>query len=211
VTVAASATASPSGWATADPTKESYPAVLVPCPAPSPSLQRGTATAAPHIDYESTGFFPAYVTTQEYKDSLNTKAEVVVIMLGTNDAVWSPNQTDFAEDFTQLLDTYINLPHKPHVIVMLPPHLLGLKGYDDKLEKVVEQEKAVIAEKRLDMIDAYAFSADMAKYSKDGVHFTFEGYRLLAEFVYALSGNVQNKPEDCKSLRWIIGGDRVII
>jgi acyl-CoA thioesterase-1 len=136
---------------------------------------------------------PPFFSTQEYTDSLKTKAEVIVIMLGTNDAVWSPKQTDFAEDYAQMLDTYINLPQKPKVIAMLPPHLLGLKGYDDQLEKVVEQEKAVIKEKGLDMIDAYTFSADMAKYSKDGVHLTPEGYRLLAGFVYEQLGVILSK------------------
>jgi lysophospholipase L1-like esterase len=179
------------GMGTANQTTESYPGVLATLTGPFTFITERYGHSGATVDYESKGAFaPSYASTQEYADSLNTKAEVIVIMLGTNDAVWSSGQPDFTEDYAQMLDTYLNLPHKPKVIAMLPPHLLGLKGYDDKLEKVVEMEKAVIQEKGLDLIDAYTFSADMAKYSKDGVHFTPEGYKLLAEFVYEALGDI---------------------
>jgi lysophospholipase L1-like esterase len=182
------------GMGTANQATESYPGVLATLTGPFTFITERYGHSGATVDYESKGVFaPSYASTTEYADSLKTKAEVIVIMLGTNDAVWSSGQPDFAEDYAQMLDTYLNLPHKPKVVAMLPPHLLGLKGYDDKLEKVVEMEKAVIQEKGLPMIDAYTFSADMAKYSKVGVHFTPEGYRLLAEFVYEELGDILSK------------------
>jgi lysophospholipase L1-like esterase len=178
------------GMSTKDPTTESYPAVL------------GTLTGGPFsftteryghsgatVKYDGgTSFAMPYAGTQEYKDSLNTKADIVVIMLGTNDAVWATDQSYFTDSFTKMVNTYINLPQKPQVIVMLPPHLFGdsLKGYKDKLASIVDKEKAVAKDLNLDVIDAYTFTQSMTvpKYSTDGVHFTTYGYKLLAEFVY---------------------------
>ena len=48
----------------------------------------------------------------------------------------------------------------------------------------MEDEKTVINELGLDIINIYEFSENMSKYSEDGVHFTSEGYKVLAEYIY---------------------------
>lgn len=168
------------GMGAGDPAAESYPSYLAAYTGPFKFVTENYGHSGATVDYES---FLAYSGTQAYKDSLNTKADIVLIMLGTNDAVWSPNQTDFAEDYKQMLETYVNLPHSPRVIAMTPPRLF-FEGFGDKLADVVEDEKAVISEMGLDIINIYEFSEDMSRYSEDGVHFTAEGYKILAEYIY---------------------------
>jgi lysophospholipase L1-like esterase len=163
-----------------DPATQSYPAVLS-------TLKSGKLVftaenygcSGATVDHES---FKPYTNQAEYTSSLTTTANVVVIMLGTNDAVMSPNQTDFDEDYKQLLDIYINLPQKPKVIVITPPHLYN--NFDGNVSKLADREKAIAQEMGLDVIDIYALSADMGQYSKDNVHFNAEGYKLLAEYIY---------------------------
>lgn len=169
------------GMGTGNPDTESYPGVLATFTGEFKFTTENYGYSGATVDYES---FLAYANTQPYEDSLKTEADIVLIMLGTNDAVWSPNQPDFPEDFRQMLETYINLPHSPRVIVMTPPHLLGIEGFDDLLADVVEEEKSVISEMGLDIINVYEFTENMAKYSEDGIHFTAEGYKILAEYIY---------------------------
>ncbi|NLL39830.1 MAG: hypothetical protein GX254_09640 [Clostridiales bacterium] len=168
------------GMGADNPDTESYPGILATLTGPYKFTTENYGHSGATVDYES---FLAYANTQAYKDSLNTEADIVLIMLGTNDAVWSPNQTDFPEDYRQILETYLNLPHSPRVIAMTPPHLF-IQGFGDLLEDVVEDEKTVINELGLDIINIYEFSENMSKYSEDGVHFTSEGYKVLAEYIY---------------------------
>jgi lysophospholipase L1-like esterase len=58
----------------------------------------------------------AYVTTQEYTDSTNFNPNIVIIQLGTNDAldnVWTPDGGEFAADAQALINHYAALPAHP--------------------------------------------------------------------------------------------------
>ena len=63
-----------------------------------------------------------YTQTVQFKQSMAAHVDVVVIMLGTNDArkvFW--NETRFKSDYTDLIERYQALPSKPIVFVCTPP------------------------------------------------------------------------------------------
>jgi acyl-CoA thioesterase-1 len=62
-----------------------------------------------------------YMYTNEFPKALNSKPDVVIIMLGTNDAREKLNDTEFVNSFNYLVQSFIDLEPQPHVYVMTPP------------------------------------------------------------------------------------------
>ena len=176
------------GMTAEDPATQSYPSVMARLVGREICFQTenyGLSGAA--VDPKDDFFFAnPYVASPEYAASMKTQAEIVLLMLGTNDAFWSPNRDVFEENFTALLQTYIDLPQAPQVIVVLPPHtffeMAGVK-YDDYLEELVAKEKTVAENLGLPVIDARSFNEGQADMFVDGIHFTVDGYALLAETI----------------------------
>jgi lysophospholipase L1-like esterase len=171
-----------------DPDTQSYPAVMAGLVGreiyfKTENYGRSGATVDPKDDFF---FANPYSSSPEYADSVQTEAELVLLMLGTNDAFWSPNRDVFEENFTALLQSYIDLPQAPRVIVVLPPHtFFEMMGtiYDDTLEELVVKEKAVAETLGLPVIDARSFNEGRPELFVDQIHFTVEGYALLAETI----------------------------
>ena len=172
-----------------DPTTQSYPSVMAKLTQGGIRFvteNYGLSGAA--VDPKDDFFFAnPYVASPEYAASVATQAEIVLLMLGTNDAFWSPNRDIFEENFTALLQTYIDLPQAPQVVVVLPPHtffeMAGV-NYDDYLEELIAKEQTVAETLGLPVIDARSFNEGQADMFVDGIHFTVDGYALLAETIY---------------------------
>jgi lysophospholipase L1-like esterase len=180
------------GYDLSDPGTETFPAVLATLSGDYSFQTENYGVAGVAVNNES---FLSYFKSGVCARSLQTKASVILVTLGANDAVWAPDMTDFREDYKQLLETYIKLPHAPRVIVMTPPRLLGLKGYDALMAQIVREETVAARELNLDIIDIYAFSDGMEGYSDDSVHFNAQGHRLVAEYIYkALSEILSQQP-----------------
>ncbi len=176
-----------------DPATQSYPAVMA-------TLREGGyrfvtenyGLSGACVDPDDSYFFALpYDASAEYAASILTQADVVLLMLGTNDAFWSPHLDIFEENYSKLIRTYIELPQKPTVIAVLPPHLyFTMEGmdtgiYDTNIANVVQYEKNVAEALGLPVIDAYSFNADSPELFVDGIHFTVEGYSLLAQEIYS--------------------------
>ncbi len=179
------------GMGAQDPVAESYPAVLASLDGKYKFETEKYGHSGATVDY--VGWLP-FAGTEEYADSLKTQADIVLLMLGTNDTVFSQNRDIFPENFEKMVSTYVGLPCKPKVIVMLPPHFFNdgpmLQASIANLETVIEQEKQVAAKLGLDTIDVYSLTEGRSDLSPDGVHFTAEGYKVLARFVYDELGKI---------------------
>ena len=144
-----------------------------------------TETGLPGLVYHTIGKNGATYRTFIDQDRIqlidSLKPDLVIISLGTNDAFWSPNRDIFEENFTALLQTYIDLPQAPQVIVVLPPHtffeMAGV-NYDDYLEELIAKEKTVAENLGLPVIDARSFNEGQADMFVDGIHFTVDGSHL---------------------------------
>lgn len=181
------------GEASDDPVTQSYPAVLAGIEGKYKFITEKYGRSGATVDY--VGFLP-YAGTEEYEASLETEADIVLIMLGTNDTVFSMNRNIFPDNYRKLVQTYIDLPCKPQVIVMLPPHFFSPYGADAALEPLIEQEKEIAEELGLEVIDVFTFTENRYDLGNaDGVHFSVEGYKALAEFVYEELSNILDKAD----------------
>jgi len=80
----------------------------------------------------TTSGFKSYWDTPRFKESLLSKPDIVVIMLGTNDAasgVWCNKYTEFVPIYDRLIKTYLALESRPKVFVADPPPIYNGSSY----------------------------------------------------------------------------------
>ncbi len=136
-----------------------------------------------------------YVGTEVYADSLKTAPDIVVIMLGTNDAKpvnWdgiADNPRRFIADTVALVRTYQQLGSAPTVFLALPPTVH--KPYSTITEEALVQ-KVIPALRRVakvtdaHLIDVHAATENAAEHFADGVHPSDDvGRKCIADAVAA--------------------------
>lgn len=135
----------------------------------------------------SSGDVP-YRDSEAYRSSLETDADIVLIMLGTNDSKprnW--NAGYYEKQLEELINTYEKLPKHPAVYAMTPP-----AAYENTIEvdgSVIEKEIVPMiyrASERtnIPVIDIFTITKDHPEYFFDGVHPTYDGNKLIADTVY---------------------------
>lgn len=133
------------------------------------------------------GQYP-YESFPEYELAMKTKADVVVILFGTNDSktISYAHIADFEDDFHHLLDGLRAGGRQPRILVGLPtPVLRELKSIDEvRLEPIRERLRKLARAENLQTIDLpAAFKGHEERLEKDGVHPDVEGMKLIAEAV----------------------------
>jgi len=106
-----------------------------------------------------------YVESEEYQQSLKSKPDIVVLMLGTNDTkTYNWNASDYEAGLKELVESYQQLDTKPTVYLMRSPYCYSLDGSDvaeydiqpavvsDELGGIVDK---VAAETGVEVIDLY--------------------------------------------------------
>ena len=136
-----------------------------------------------------------YVESEEYQQSLKSKPDIVVLMLGTNDTkTYNWNASDYEAGLKELVESYQQLDTKPTVYLMRSPYCYSLDGSDvaeydiqpavvaDELGEIVEK---VAAETGVEVIDLYQLTEGQDELYTDGIHFNAKGYELIADEVYS--------------------------
>ena len=55
---------------------------------------------------------------------MNSEADIVIMMLGTNDSkIYQWNRREYHNDYVEMVKIMKNLPSKPDVYLMVPPPL----------------------------------------------------------------------------------------
>ena len=135
-----------------------------------------------------------YVESAPYKKSLDSKPDIVLLMLGTNDSkTYNWDAASYEEGIRSLVQTYKGLDTNPTVYLMLSPYCYALDGSDiaeyQVQPKLVAGEisdivKKVAKEEGVDVIDLYSVTADKQERYRDGIHFDAEGYKIIADTIY---------------------------
>lgn len=130
-----------------------------------------------------------YKATSTYTKSLEYEPNVVIVMLGTNDATpknWISEQS-FYEDYKAIISSYQTLPSNPKVIVMSPIPSISQKAEDpdDDLIKneIRETVKKIADEENLCYIDMYEEFSLKTELYRDGLHPNAKGAENIAEIV----------------------------
>lgn len=130
-----------------------------------------------------------YWNTDQFVPSHDYNPDIVVIMLGTNDAKptnWT-NNSQFIADYTDLIESYKNLPSEPTVYICYPPPVYGtVAGITDARIKneVIPKITEVAAQNGVSVIDIYSALSNKKELFPDLVHPNQEGARQLAQTVY---------------------------
>lgn len=132
-----------------------------------------------------------------YRESLEYDADIVLIMLGTNDAKVTndPSTTNWKEgspeqfktDLKALIEVYRNLPNHPTVYVLTSPTAFNNGNYNivpSNVDTIAGLQREVAAEVNAPLIDMHTLTANMGSYFSDNIHPNQAGYARLAQLVY---------------------------
>ena len=176
------------GFTLLNPWKQSYPALLQEKLGQEYEVRNyGYNDASARFDADT-----PYVNKSACRKSRAWSPDIVLLMLGTNDTKrrnWDPEV--FRRDYKALVESYLNLPSSPRVILIAPIRIF-LKGglpilglYPDTLEEGVRPAiRETAGRLGLELVDLRDLFTD-SRYMMDGVHPQREGARILAEAVYS--------------------------
>lgn len=136
----------------------------------------------------------SYRKQDRYQQSLDYGADIVVLMLGTNDAKtenWE-NSEAFLSDYRTLVETYRELETEPEMILMTPPAVFasdeteessfGIRS--DVVRQIADAVKDFGEEEGFSVIDLYTLTEDHPEwFREDGIHPNAEGARQIAAAV----------------------------
>jgi lysophospholipase L1-like esterase len=131
----------------------------------------------------------SYMSQPTFQEAKEYQPEIVIIMLGTNDALPSFHNynSSFEDDYTKLISEFQGLASKPQIWLVLPPPILkNGTGLSTEFfeQNVVPNIEQVANKTNLPTINVYSASVNHPEYFPDGVHPNSEGSQLIANEVY---------------------------
>lgn len=119
------------------------------------------------------------------------RPDYIIFMLGTNDSRehnWTDAKT-FEKEYRRLLNFFRSFSHKPCIIAMTCPQVFWDKKLLDInldiLEQIVEIQKKVLDEQKINYIDVHELTKGREDlYAPDLVHFNSKGAKFIAFNVY---------------------------
>jgi len=130
-----------------------------------------------------------YVYTPAFKAAKQFEPQIVIIMLGTNDANPALNESnaDFISEYTLLVTQFQELASKPKVWVAEPPPIFpnnsGLNG-TYLAQNIIPDVQQVAKQTGADLIDVYTAMLGHSTYFSDGVHPDSDGSAVVANVTY---------------------------
>ena len=135
----------------------------------------------------------AYTSTRVYAASIEKEADIIIIMLGSNDVFgnnWRDEET-FYKYYVELVESYLESDNEPEIYLCKIPKIYaeegGYWGYElqEKTELVIRVIERVAHEKNLHLIDMNTITSKHPEwYLSDGVHFNYDGTIGVAEEVF---------------------------
>ena len=118
----------------------------------------------------------SYMDSTLFQSALDFKPDIVIIMLGTNDARPNlfPFNSTFVDDYITLINAFQKLSHSPEIWLVLPPPIFddqsGAISPEYFEQIILPGIRQVADETNLPVIDVYSHLIDCSEYFPDGVH-----------------------------------------
>ncbi len=130
-----------------------------------------------------------YMDQVAFQEAIDYHPDIVVIMLGTNDANFdiAQNETSFETDYSQLINSFEQLEGRQLIwVVKSPPIFANNSSYNNTYleNNVFPQIDKVADQMKLPTVDMYSAFGNHSDYFMDGVHPDSEGASLIASHVY---------------------------
>lgn len=131
----------------------------------------------------------AYVNETVFEEAKDFQPNIVVIMLGTNDALPGINESmdEFVQDYEMLICEFQALASKPQVWIVKPPPIfhdgtgLSTLFFEENILPGIEK---VANDTALPLIDVYSRLINHPDYFVDGVHPYMRGAQIIADQIY---------------------------
>ena len=133
--------------------------------------------------------YKPYMEQPQFQEAENFNPDIVVIMLGTNDAHDDLQQYigTFDNDYSKLIDSFQNLTTNPQVlIVKSPPVFNNSLGINPNFfsNQVIPHIQSVATQQDLPTIDVYDAFGNHSDFTGDGIHPNDGGAAIIASQVY---------------------------
>jgi lysophospholipase L1-like esterase len=131
-----------------------------------------------------------YMNASAFHKALEFQPDIVIIMLGTNDAQPSlfRYNISFVGDYLKLVDAFQALASKPKIWIALPPPIFSNQTEKISSEyfshNVIPFLEQAANEKGLPTIDVYSALISYPGYFPDGVHPNAAAAKIIANEVY---------------------------
>jgi len=142
----------------------------------------------------------SYWKSPRYQQALESKPDVVILKLGTNDTKpqnWK-FKDEFVADYKELVESFEKLESKPRIYVCLPCPVVGQGNWginDPNVRIEMAWIREIAKEKSLNLIDMYEPLQGKPELIPDRVHPNTEGYRVMAATAFsALTGKPAPEP-----------------
>lgn len=122
--------------------------------------------------------YDTYWGTSTFNDVFTANADIITIMLGTNDTrtgTWPNHGHAFKDDLNAMIDTFLTITPTPRIVLVIPtpifePACCNAQAYvlADSIKPLIEE---VAAERQLPLADCYTPFLGAGMAFDDGVHF----------------------------------------
>ncbi|MBD3320833.1 MAG: hypothetical protein GF350_07045 [Chitinivibrionales bacterium] len=166
------------GWGTSNHETYSYPAQLQTMLGYEYQVEKFAKSGATLM--RETGSLP-YWDQFEFEAVLNSGADIITVMLGTNDlGYWYNSSNTFDSDLAALVDTFLQIESHPLVCLCLPP----TSTLDNKAMEMDSVFFAVAARKQVPLFDTQIPLLAQSSYFSDGVHLSDSGAACVARIIH---------------------------
>jgi lysophospholipase L1-like esterase len=130
-----------------------------------------------------------YMNESKFKEALDFNPDIVVIMLGTNDANpdVTPNETGLDADYSQLVSAFQQLDGRQLIwIAKSPPIFSNNSNYNNTIlaTTILPQIGNLADQMNLPTVDMYEALRNHSEFFADGIHPTVDGAAVIATNVY---------------------------
>ncbi len=135
-----------------------------------------------------------YRSEKLYQKSLDVKADIYLLMLGTNDAKdYQWDEDAYAKEIKDFVAAYQTAAPQVKIYLMQPPRAFpamedGSIKYGIQDEVIGGQMYEIIADAAEQMgvgyIDLYRLTQDHSEWLADGIHPNAEGNKAIADYIY---------------------------
>ena len=130
-----------------------------------------------------------YMHQIEFQRAKQFQPNIVIIMLGTNDAnaIITPNNASFVSSYVQLVEEFQALSSQPKIWLVKPPPVFsnGTTPSAELLETaIIPGVDKVAQQTHTPVIDVHSALSNFSEFFPDGVHPDPDGSQLIANEIY---------------------------
>jgi acyl-CoA thioesterase-1 len=142
-----------------------------------------------------------YMNESKFKEALDFNPDIVVIMLGTNDAnpEITPNETGFDTDYLHLVSAFQQLDGRQLIWIVKSPPIYSINSsYNNTIlaTTFLPEIDNLADQMNLPTVNVYDALSNHSEYFADGVHPTSYGAAIIASNVYDAITLPDGSPDD---------------